>query len=519
MAPSSKRTRASDPSSSSSPSVSTAKKSSQPSRKSKASWRKNIDMKDIDEHMESVRVAERLGMPKPGAAESDSQQDSGLFAVDTQGDDAVRQRLNAKGKKKKPMKSLQALENTSAVKPVTSRKGTHSQQNSAGMYGTKAKATGKLSKAEQDRLRRIASRPVKGVFGAIVESEQGNALESIKGSVLRVPDTDAWQPSQSTTTTDEVKVPLHLQKRQRLSANMAIKDEASQSKQLQPHQSNDDREYTNQNARNAKLPLHMPTTGHSYNPTASSHKSLLQEAYEIEKSKMDTEEKERAFKEMWKRAAEIARQSDDSNAAGGENQRFAGMIIGQGDEDSSSEDEEEEDEEEEEESSTLGKSSDPVRKTREQKKKAARAKAEADALRSRREAKSLRHHLSQLPTLQKQLKRQRAQQLLEAQSKRSTKLSKLQSDGLTGSRIGKYKIPKDFLSSDLKNSVQLEEELSEGLRGVKPQGNLFKDTWNSMVVQGKAEYRRPISDVGKGRRKRGSNRVKEYETHAYKRFE
>lgn len=47
------------------------------------------------------------------------------------------------------------------------------------MYDAKVKSLGKPSRSEQNRFRRIAGRPVKGLFGGIVESEQGNAWESV----------------------------------------------------------------------------------------------------------------------------------------------------------------------------------------------------------------------------------------------------------------------------------------------------------------------------------------------------
>lgn len=40
--------------------------------------------------------------------------------------------------------------------------------------------------------------------------------------------------------------------------------------------------------------------------------------------------------------------------------------------------------------------------------------------------------------------------------------------------------------------VQLGEDLPESLRELKPEGNLWRDRWGSMVVRGKVEPRVPV---------------------------
>lgn len=60
-----------------------SKKSQQPSRKGKKAWRKNVDIKDVEEALEGRREEERLF----GGALSEKP-DSALFQIDTEVDDS-----------------------------------------------------------------------------------------------------------------------------------------------------------------------------------------------------------------------------------------------------------------------------------------------------------------------------------------------------------------------------------------------------------------------------------------------
>ena len=47
----------------------------------------------------------------------------------------------------------------------------------------------------------------------------------------------------------------------------------------------------------------------------------------------------------------------------------------------------------------------------------------------------------------------------------------------------------------------LPSELQESLRLLKPEGNLLKDRFRSLLVRGKVETRKPITQAKKARRK------------------
>jgi nucleolar protein 53 len=62
-------------------------------------------------------------------------------------------------------------------------------------------------------------------------------------------------------------------------------------------------------------------------------------------------------------------------------------------------------------------------------------------------------------------------------------------------RLGKIPLPEKDLE------LVLPDELQDSLRLLKPEGNLLKDRYRSLLVRGKVESRRPISFAKKAKRK------------------
>lgn len=82
--------------------------SKQPSRKGKRAWRKNIDIEDINESLDSIRETERdTGVKDMGTIDS-----AMLFQVDTAGDEKLKTK---KEREKKPLKADEILSRRSAV--------------------------------------------------------------------------------------------------------------------------------------------------------------------------------------------------------------------------------------------------------------------------------------------------------------------------------------------------------------------------------------------------------------------
>lgn len=93
-----------------------AKKRKRVSKKTKTSWRKNIDIEDVNDFLETSRLEERIGQV------SDKPDDE-LFVYDTT---PKKQKLTARAQRKltgsKPPRSFLGMENTSKVlDPIVKR--------------------------------------------------------------------------------------------------------------------------------------------------------------------------------------------------------------------------------------------------------------------------------------------------------------------------------------------------------------------------------------------------------------
>jgi len=84
---------------------------------------------------------------------------------------------------------------------------------------------------------------------------------------------------------------------------------------------------------------------------------------------------------------------------------------------------------------------------------------------------------------------------------------KLRTQGMKGRRVGKHVVPEGNVD------VQLGEDLSESLRGLKTEGNLFRDRFQSLQQRALIEPRVRVLPTKR------KFKVKEYEKHAWKRFE
>ncbi|PWN25283.1 P60-like protein [Jaminaea rosea] len=465
---------------SSSSSASSGKSASrpQPSRKGKAAWRRNIDLSEVDSHLESKRTAERLGLIDSGAASSSSSSSSAApFELDTKGDEALGNRLRQK-RTKRPLKSLQVLENESAVPAFNGKRSSSSSSSSA---TSSRKGTGKMSKSEKERLTRLAKRDIKGAFGVVVEPEvqQGQrAMQSVKGTVMRTPEEDAWQR-----------------------AVQSVEGAAAGATS------------TSSSTKRSVLPsLSKPTTAQSYNPTAKSHEELLQRAYEAEMKRYAEEQANREYKEKWNAGGAAA--AEDSEGAEGA-KRWAGMLI----DDAEAAQEDEDEEEEEASTSRTNTAAPPQRKTRTQRLKDQRRQEAERQLALKRAQKMQRGIVSQLPSMAKSLKKQEAQRLATREARKATELDRMAAEGLAGRRSGKHLVPQSMAQRDALR-VALDEDLTESLRALKAEGadagGAFRERWDRMVLRGLVEPRVPKgAGRDKGRRRKG----REYETHAYKRFE
>ncbi|KAF5376581.1 hypothetical protein D9757_008260 [Collybiopsis confluens] len=417
-------------------------KKSQPSRKGKKTWRKNVDLKDVEDRLEERREEERLF----GGALS-QKLDSALFQIDREGDDDAR--LLVPKPKSAQLTSLKILLERSAVPAVYSRKN---------------KPTG----LEKDRLFRLAKRPKKGPFGAIVEQPDGWSSAGVSEAVKSSGHYDPWAP---TPISGSESIPLAF-------ANLSPSHAPSSTSDIA------------MNPRTfIELPaVPLPHAGTSYNPPVQAHTELIHRAYNQEQVRSRGDDR---WKDVGQAVKDVIASTEDVIDVAAQGMTVDVPV-----------DEEAGDQTE----AMVPLKKIPQRKTKAERRKAGKALAEKRLL-AQRAAK--RRQLSYLSELSAKRSRKMGvrQAPLEIGLERKKWLQEKIKKGLAGTRFGKHRVAENAVD------VQLGEELSESLRGMKVEGNLFKDRFLNLQQRALIEPRLRVLP------KRRRVRMVEYEKHGWKRFD
>lgn len=452
------------------------------SRKNKASWRKNIDLSEVEASLEASRADERGG--------------DGLFTLDRSGDHG--------GRPQKTLKSLEILQNKSAVPAVAHLRGRRNVLTAAddGEAVARLRRAGVPAKKVRDRLRRAAGKTVTDQLGGINKADQ-DKLQDYTG-VATVADRDLWddEPAPKSTASapkaryqpEWVADPRrdHVPKPPKsLSFQMSDKRGAvgKAPKANGMHE---------QVALARKVPaVQLPHPGMSYNPEAETHEELLNRAYEVELAKFKEEEAQVKLRSIWARlsAAEKAEVLAENGAT---DTAYRGMQIDVPAEGSDSDEEVHVDGEEEADDEVAlirerqrQKAIKGKRKTTAQKHRRAKAQAQVHANAA---AKAYNRWLSaapgklgETPTLDAAARAR----LQAAQRRREAKLALLEKTGMRGQKIAGQRL--SLTMGQGHDSVQLPEQLSENLRAMRAEGNLFRERFQSMQVRALAEPQRKMS--------------------------
>ncbi|CAO3693878.1 unnamed protein product [Umbelopsis ramanniana] len=404
-------------------------KTAQTSRKGKKAWRKNIDIQDVEEHLEQVRSEERSG------GKISERSDDKLFMINVKGDDRVKRQLA----KDKPLYIEKILESRSAIPPVGTRL--------FSLPKTSPKEKGKESKANNAKIDKLAKRK-------LTHPEPTKPAKKSKGTAY-----DVWADEEPTTVElNPYLEPVHKRK-VNAPATLKVKPAAA---------------------------VHLPAVqvadaGASYNPTMEDHQALLRKANQVEEDKIA--ERERINKQLEYRK-ELLEMDDDEVAKTDDEEEE--------DSDVHSDDDEE-----------TRKRKEIRKKTRTERNRLRRAKENKWLEDRRRREKALNKELHKLDEIQ-QMVVDIEQETEEKTRQRQERQEAKEKAGLP--RLGKYYVPKAPIE------VQLTEELSESLRTLKPEGNAFKDRFNSLQKRNIIEPRVPVAPKRR-------YKLKEYEKHSYKQFD
>ncbi|KAF8508729.1 tumor suppressor protein Gltscr2 [Hysterangium stoloniferum] len=416
---------------------------SQPSRKGKKAWRKNVDIQGVEEGLEDVRDQERITGVKKKLPKFDYAQ----------------------------LPSAKILAQRSALPALYSRPSKPTRSHST------------LTREEKGRLLRMGKRKVKGPFNGLVDPTEmgaGSAMLEPTEAVKQSGKYDMWNAMPDPTIT-VVKGKGKYKDPQDFLIPLIIKPNVKPPKSVLSHHS-------------IPIPAVLqPHQGTSYNPLETAHKDLLLGAHEIELRR----EAEAAKFDGVKERMESARR------AVAEEIGAAGMIVDKGDGP------------DEDEGRTVANGEDPIvpthkappRKTQKQRRKAAQILAERRALMDQRRRQRFLAAIPSARAFRSQAAKSLRARLATIEARRAKRAAILKQRGLIGQRLGKHRVPAGQVD------FQLGEELTETLRELKPQGNLFRDRFLSLQQRALVEPRVPVLP------KRRKTKTKEYEKHAWKRFD
>ncbi|KAI0701935.1 ribosome biogenesis protein Nop53/GLTSCR2 [Cytidiella melzeri] len=444
------------------PSLATKKKNEKsligaPSQRSQSSRKgKKAWRKNIDIDEVEQGLEEMRTEERVTGSTLQNKKDEDLFQVDVTGDEQVRRRL--------PKVSLSQLTSTkilaqrSAVPAVATR----------ATSGQSLKRK-KLSHEEKDRLLRIGKRPRHGPFNAVMDHTEpgaGSALMEVTEAVKQSGKYDVWE--------DE---------------DVQMDDENAPNKKppVKPPPIPHPREHIELSA------VPPPHEGTSYNPPATAHQDLLRTAHEREERRVREAEELARTKEKIIQARKVT--AEDAGVVG----VAIGMTV--------QEVKDDEDLVEEGQEGVLAAKKLPERKTKKERRKAEKRQAEKRALAEKAAAKRFLASVHGAKSLRKTLSKDAAHRERIRLEQHQLALQEKLKKGLAGQRLGKHIVPEGEVD------VQLGEDLSESFRAIKPEGNLFKDRFLSMQQRALIEPRVPVLPTKR------KLKLKEYEKHAYKRFD
>ncbi|KAE8354621.1 hypothetical protein BDV28DRAFT_156045 [Aspergillus coremiiformis] len=405
------------------------KQYSQPSRKGKKAWRKNVDVTEVQEGLRLLKDEEIKGGV---LAEKPSEE---LFTFDTTGSSEIRKAIE---KQHKPLKSEEILAQRSVIPAVDTRK-RHNSKVTDGVLEpkTKKQKSDWVTRKDWLRLKQVA--------------KEGNPTKKIEGGEIY----DPWADAEDSTPVEDPQFDF-LEKPKQKIAPVTIKQAPISL------------------AANGKaIPsVRTPTAGTSYNPTFEDWDRLLQEqgAKEVETEKKRLEE-ERKEEERQRLIAEA--KDDNGEVKSDDESAWEGF-------------------ESEYETPDWLKKKRPERKTKTQRNKIKRRKEAEKQAKWEAQMKKKEEQVEQATAISEQAKQR------ELERAEGSEDSEGEGDDTA---LRRKPLGGRTYAPEKKLEVVLPDELQDSLRLLKPEGNLLDDRFRTLIVQGKLESRKPVSQPKKAKRK------------------
>ncbi|KAL4754466.1 hypothetical protein BDW72DRAFT_200707 [Aspergillus terricola var. indicus] len=404
---------------------------SQPSRKGKKAWRKNVDVSEVQEGLRLLKDEEIKGGV---LAEKPSEE---LFVIDKKGSSEIREAYRKQHKK--PLKSDEILARRSAINAVDTRKRANSKVTDGVIEPkTKKHKSDWVSRKEWQRLKQVA--------------KEGNPLGKSSDSGFF----DPWADEADPTPYDDPQFDYLEKPKQKVTPATLKQAPISLA------------------ANGKAVPsVRKPTAGTSYNPTFEDWDELLQKqgqkAVEEEKKRLEEERKEQERQRLIAEAKD-----DDGETKSDDESAWEGF------------------ESEYEKPEWLNKKR-PERKTKTQRNKIKRRKEAERQAKWEAQQKKKEEQLARYKAIAERVK----QQELERQENDSDADDSSEEGDDTNLRrkpLGKLKAP------EKPTEVVLPDELQDSLRRLKPEGNLLDDRFRTLIVQGKLEARKPVTQPRKAKK-------------------
>ncbi|KAI2614299.1 P60-like protein [Hypoxylon fragiforme] len=397
---------------------------SQPSRKGKKAWRKNVDVTEVQKGLEELNEE----ILKGGViAEKPSEE---LFVIDTVGDASLTKKFPKHTSKS--LKADEIIAARSVIPAVDSRK-RPGDKTTDGIIPAKRPRREYVTQKELAQLRKVA------------DGEHETTVEMVDASY------DPWE------MVPKVEAPI--------TDDRDDKKKAPKSISRKPIS-------LLASGKMAKA-VPKPTGGYSYNPAFDDYEARYTEeankAVEAEKKRLQEKEAERLKKEAAARSAAEAEAAE------------ARAELSEWDEDSEWEGVQSGGEE------LKVSAKRPERKTKAQRNRIQRRKEEERRLRHEAKTKVRKAQLEEIKRIAREAaERDLEQALTLAQIEESGNSADDNDEELRRRQLGKLQVPEKDLE------LVLPDELQDSLRLLKPEGNLMKERYRSLLIRGRVEARRHI---------------------------
>ncbi|KAL8891354.1 MAG: hypothetical protein Q9215_001596 [Flavoplaca cf. flavocitrina] len=411
----------------------------QRSRKGKKAWRKNVDVSEIQEGLETAReevIKGGIVAEKPSDA---------LFKFDTTGSDLIRK----SHKTSKPLKIDEIIAARSAVPPVSNHKRSGITDGIIEPSSKRHKGNG-VKPQEYERLRRVA-------YGG--ETSIQDVVETDNTTTIH----DPWAPTNAPK--DQESRLSYLEKPKPIKAPSTLRK--------QP---------VSLLANASSIPaISKPKPATSYNPEFQDWHALLTSAgaKEVSAERARLAEAAADEKEQARIAAAQAERDDDYKTE--EESAWEGF-------------------ENEYETSEWMKKKRPERKTPAERNKVNRRKEAERRAKWEAQMKKRDKQQKQIEAIAKQVDRDAKTRnastavMVGKDGDEDGEDNRSQEQVLRRRKLGKTKLPEPPLE------LVLPDELRDSLRLLKPEGNLLRDRFRNIMLSGKLETRAPITQPKKARR-------------------